>query len=196
MTPKTNEQYALIRQNRKQEILHTALKLFANNGFESTNISSIAKEVGISKGLIYNYFESKEQLLLEVVELVFVKLGEGFTLLLGYQPGKDDPKETFRYLMVFFQKSLTTNRDFWLLYSRFSFQLPHYKNMVEQLEKEEKRWNDALGTVLKDLGFVTHKLETIKLNSLMDGIALNYILRPHSYPLDSMLEHIIKNYTS
>ena len=41
-------------EERKQEILETAIKLFSVNGFEKTSISDIAKEIGIAQGLCYS----------------------------------------------------------------------------------------------------------------------------------------------
>ena len=61
--PRTEEQYESIRENRKTEIVNASLKLFAHNGYHSTTISMIAKEANISKGLVYNYFKSKEEVL-------------------------------------------------------------------------------------------------------------------------------------
>lgn len=68
MSPRTTEQYDKIRQQRKQQILDVALSLFANDGFHASSISKIAKSANISKGLMYNYFESKDDLLLAIVE--------------------------------------------------------------------------------------------------------------------------------
>ena len=47
-------------EERKQEILETAMKLFAQNGFEKTSISDIAREIGVAQGLCYRYFPSKD----------------------------------------------------------------------------------------------------------------------------------------
>lgn len=47
-------------QERKDEILSTAMKLFYEKGFEKTSISDIAKELNIAQGLCYRYFSSKE----------------------------------------------------------------------------------------------------------------------------------------
>ncbi|MBX9694320.1 MAG: TetR/AcrR family transcriptional regulator, partial [Cyanobacteria bacterium] len=48
---------------RRQEILDTAANLFAQRGFDATSISSIAQKCGVSKALLYHYYESKEALL-------------------------------------------------------------------------------------------------------------------------------------
>ncbi len=61
--PRKEEQFEEIRQRRRAEITETALQLFAKNGYHNTSISKIAKAAGVSKGLMYNYFESKEALL-------------------------------------------------------------------------------------------------------------------------------------
>ncbi|MDD3369087.1 MAG: TetR/AcrR family transcriptional regulator [Lachnospiraceae bacterium] len=45
---------------RKQEIVDAAIRVFARKGYEKTSISDIAKEIGISQGLCYRYFPSKE----------------------------------------------------------------------------------------------------------------------------------------
>lgn len=50
------------REKRRQEILETALDLFIRKGYASTKISDIAKSVGMSVGLLFHYFESKEKL--------------------------------------------------------------------------------------------------------------------------------------
>jgi AcrR family transcriptional regulator len=43
--------------------LDAALRVFAEKGFAGASIRDIAKEVGVTEGLLYHYFESKEQLL-------------------------------------------------------------------------------------------------------------------------------------
>ena len=46
----------------KEEIMQTALKLFAERGFESVSTSMIAGELGITKGALYRHFQSKQEI--------------------------------------------------------------------------------------------------------------------------------------
>ena len=62
------------KEERKKAILMTALTLFVTRGFHETKISDIAAAVPMSTGLMFHYFESKEELLLELV-----KMGAGAT---------------------------------------------------------------------------------------------------------------------
>ncbi len=55
------------RGQRQREIALAALELFAQNGFEATSVSQIAEAAGISKGSIYLYFSSKEDLIFHTV---------------------------------------------------------------------------------------------------------------------------------
>ena len=53
---------------RKQEILSGALLVFAQKGYDKTTISDIARELGISQGLCYRYYASKEEIYDAAVE--------------------------------------------------------------------------------------------------------------------------------
>ena len=49
-------------EERRQEIIDTALKVFYEKGYEKTSISDIAREMHVAHGLCYRYFSSKEEL--------------------------------------------------------------------------------------------------------------------------------------
>ncbi|MFZ5879039.1 MAG: TetR/AcrR family transcriptional regulator [Chloroflexota bacterium] len=53
---------------RRSQILETALRLFALHGFNGVSTKQIAQEVGVTEGLIFHYFASKEDLLNAVIE--------------------------------------------------------------------------------------------------------------------------------
>lgn len=67
MSPRTSDQFGKIRGDKISLIMDVALEHFAKNGFHATTIHHIAKHAGISKGLMYNYFDSKEALLKAIV---------------------------------------------------------------------------------------------------------------------------------
>lgn len=67
MSPRTNEQNEKIKDERKEQILVNALKLFAKRGLAATKISDIAQSSGFSQGLVYHYFKSKEEVYTELV---------------------------------------------------------------------------------------------------------------------------------
>ncbi|MBU0944612.1 MAG: TetR/AcrR family transcriptional regulator [Proteobacteria bacterium] len=60
------------KSNQKTEarikLLQTGLRLFAENGYNGTGIKEIVDEVGIPKGSFYNYFKSKEDFTVEIIQ--------------------------------------------------------------------------------------------------------------------------------
>jgi AcrR family transcriptional regulator len=67
MSPRTPLQIKEIREEKMAHIMDVAIEHFANEGYYRTTISHIARHARISKGLMYNYFESKEALLKAIV---------------------------------------------------------------------------------------------------------------------------------
>ncbi len=60
--------------NKRDAITLAAIELFAANGFENTTVDDIALKAGVAKGTVYYHFESKDRLLLELVEQGFQTL--------------------------------------------------------------------------------------------------------------------------
>lgn len=55
---------------KRFEILNSAIKLFAEKGYEKTKLEDIAELAEFGKGTIYNYFETKEDIYLEIIDRV------------------------------------------------------------------------------------------------------------------------------
>ena len=72
MSPRTSLSNQKIRDERRDQILHTALKVFAYKGFKAAKISDIAAGAGISQGLIHHYFASKKEVFTAVVERALI----------------------------------------------------------------------------------------------------------------------------
>jgi TetR/AcrR family transcriptional regulator, repressor for uid operon len=63
--PKVTGQY---KSDLREKIIQAAIESFAQTGFDKTKIEDIAKRLGLSKGTIYLYFNSKEDLFLAICE--------------------------------------------------------------------------------------------------------------------------------
>ncbi|AWX54893.1 TetR/AcrR family transcriptional regulator [Brevibacillus brevis] len=66
--PRTKEQYEQMRNATKQKIQSAAMQLFVQKGYGSTNVQDIADTAGISIGLLYRHYKSKETLFDELVD--------------------------------------------------------------------------------------------------------------------------------
>lgn len=65
-----------MRDERREQILSNALILFARKGLSATKITDIASASGISQGLIYHYYKSKEEIFVELIGIAFSRLND------------------------------------------------------------------------------------------------------------------------
>jgi AcrR family transcriptional regulator len=191
MAPRSAEKFSEMREATKQKIMDVALELFANEGYFQTPISTIAKKAGISKGLMYNYFESKEELLKAIVF-------HGMETLIQFFDQNHDGVLTNDELLQFINQSFTNikqNKVYWKLYFSLLVQAP-----VMQLFKNELRL--LIGPFFKMLhdyfdreGYEDPKAEVSFFHSLLDGVGLSYVSDPDNYPIDGVEKKIISIYS-
>ena len=189
MCPKTPTQFLEIRNERKQLIMDAALEIFAEQGFHHASMSLIAKKAGISKGLIYNYFESKDELMHEIVKTAYTYILHHFSL--------DNEKAKFNSIIELVEKTfemIDENKEFWRIYFLVSMQeevLPHVQKSI----------GDVMMPLTKELVKI---FKTMKVNhpeneakffdSLLDGLTLNYILDPEEFNKEFILNKIREIY--
>jgi AcrR family transcriptional regulator len=65
--PRTKEQFEEMRNATRDKIHSAAMQLFVHQGFGSTNVQEIADTAGISIGLLYRHYKTKDQLFNELV---------------------------------------------------------------------------------------------------------------------------------
>ena len=190
MSPRTQQQFEEIRVNRKKDIMDKALELFATEGFDKTSISKIAQRAGISKGLLYNYFSSKEEL---IKTIIF----NGLDRLTGFiDPNKDGviTKEELKFFIEQFFNALVRNEHYWRLYFTLFFQ-PHVLKLVE------KRLIVMIHTYMKMLvnyfearGSKDPETDAIMLGAVLDGIGFHFMANTADFPVEKIKQKLIKMY--
>jgi len=60
-----------VSEERRTQIIESAVKVFSRQGFASTRMDDVAVESGLSKGLLYWYFKSKEEIIIAIADLLF-----------------------------------------------------------------------------------------------------------------------------
>ncbi|MBK9620168.1 MAG: TetR/AcrR family transcriptional regulator [Candidatus Obscuribacter sp.] len=61
---------------RREDILEVSTRLFAQRGFRNTDLKAVAEELGVAKGTIYNYFDTKNDLFLSCLAYGLEKLSQ------------------------------------------------------------------------------------------------------------------------
>ncbi|MDH6343856.1 AcrR family transcriptional regulator [Parabacteroides sp. PFB2-12] len=176
--PRTPEQFEKIREEKKKIILDTALELFANQGYAATSIKVIAEKAGISKGLMYNYFDSKETLL----RIIMTRLIE--EMLNALDPNHDgmlEDDELLHFIDYIFEFFHTRKEEMKLYY-----QLSLQPEVMQSLQEFHLPQTEHI------LGMYTHyfshkfpgntQLVMIHLMAVIKGFSVQYVFCPEQYP--------------
>ncbi|MGC7872788.1 TetR family transcriptional regulator [Desulfosporosinus sp. SYSU MS00001] len=79
-------------EERRQDILEAALKVFSENGYKGATTAEIARQAGVAEGTIFRHFATKKELLTAVLE---PKIVEGL-IVLDQEKRESSPEEFFR----------------------------------------------------------------------------------------------------
>lgn len=165
--PRTQKQFDKIRENRKAQIMEVALRLFSQEGYSHVTIASLAKQAGISKGLMYNYFESKEELLKEVIKYTLSEI-------LAYIDLDHDGELSCEEFELFIRKTfrlMRENREFYRQFFGLIIQpnvIEYFKNdMLEGFMKNS--FELGYGFLIKQ-GFEDPMLELLNIAVIIEGL--------------------------
>jgi Transcriptional regulator len=193
MSPKSKAQFEEIRQEKRELILDKALEVFATNGFHGTSISMIAQKAGIAKGLMYNYFESKEDLLKAIID-------KGLQDMLGtYGPMFEDKinedmltQEMFKDIFKRFFSAIKENMNFWRLYYAIVMQPGIMEMVMKDYEGMMFNHLGLLEKYYKKQGSGNPRADALHANILFDGIMAN-LIQPHKEFSVEELEEMVLN---
>ncbi len=188
MSPRTKEQFETIRNEKEVLILETALRLFAKNGYLSTSVSLIAKEASISKGSMYNYFKSKEDLLHKVV---FGKANQFLEFLVIDDINNVKKQEIVKFIEGNFSL-LVREQDFFKLYFSLLVQPDVFSVLGDKMMKMFEDVMIAINNYYEKNGFENANVKMRYLLAIFDGVGMHYIVDPDTFPLEEVKKLIIE----
>ncbi len=177
------------KQRRRDQILQAALELFASQGYHATSVDQIAQRAGISKGLVYNYFESKQHLLKTLVQDVFDHIDN---LFIAKPPEDYTDEDLIRIVKVMVQMlkdDLRVYRLYFVLYLQ-----PDVDRIIKDYSRQYiEKLIKYLTPFFQRKGVKNIRVHVLGLLTALDGLALHYLL--YQYPeVDEILEEIIEKY--
>jgi AcrR family transcriptional regulator len=188
MSPRSKELSKKMKAESRGAILGAALELFARKGYSATTTDQIARKARVSKGLIFNHFPSKQDLLLTIIY-------EEFDLLvpvLEVWTDGQSPKEKF-VALVNTWIDLLKNKP---LLIRLTLQLnldEEYRKLMKKRGKQYlELYAERMRALLVRLGSQTPELDAYLLSLIFDGFASNYTVAPDLFPLDEVKDHFVE----
>jgi AcrR family transcriptional regulator len=166
--------------------MEVALQIIAEQGFNNTSISKIAQRANISKGLMYNYFESKEDLMLSIMIDGFNHLTEAF------DPNRDGILTTdeMHYFIDRTFETLESNIRFWRMYFMVLLQPDVLKLIEPHIIKALGPFLQTAYEYFANKGYENPEVEVRFMSALLDGVGLHFVMDPHNFPLEGVKKKI------
>ena len=189
MSPRTEKQIEKLKQEKELLILKSALLLFSEKGYGNTSMQSIAINSKVSKGNLYNYFESKEDLLEGVLLYGLNQMIELFDKKSSVQS-----EEEFSQTILTNFEMIKSNDAFWKLYYNLVAQPKVYTLFNKVFLPFFEQYMNLFERYFKSKGDKNPAATALLLGSSIDGISLGYIMMGDNYPLDEVVNRLIEKF--
>ncbi|UJF31720.1 TetR/AcrR family transcriptional regulator [Paenibacillus hexagrammi] len=175
--PKVTEAY---KQQKRDAILEGALDCFSGKGYAGTTIDDIAIHLGVSKGSIYTYFQSKEDIYIRLMEKRMNTMVNSFKT--KFQAHESATEKLNYMFQRFIDQPLEDLRRLLKFHLEFTIHSSRNEDMQAQMDGNNQK---ALGMILEviregmesgefrqelDAGIVTSLFWAVR-----DGIALHFL---------------------
>jgi len=189
--PRTRQQNQQRREETRAKLLDSAMTLFAQHGYRETSVKMIAEDAGVAQGLLYNYFDGKEALLVALFERSMVQVRASFA-------AADDPADKRPPIEKLIRASFAIVRQnlrFWQL----SYNVRSQAAVIAGLGDQLHAWTDAIRQTLERYFEAAQaeqpEIEAAILFAVVDGVAQHFALDPARYPLDAVEDALVRRYT-
>lgn len=169
--------------DKQKNILKAALILFAEQGYAATSTSKVAKEAGVSEGLIFRHFQNKEGLLNAIMKLAKAAANREYDGILE----DSDPKAVIRGIIEMPFKIKQDQFLLWKLIYSIKWQSDSYDSSISEPVKR------SLVNAFSKLDYAQPSVEAEAVLILIDGIAMAVLLRKPN-DLDQIMKSILKKY--
>ncbi|MEB2492897.1 TetR/AcrR family transcriptional regulator [Peribacillus frigoritolerans] len=191
--PRTSEENDRIRQASKEKIRAAAMELFIKQGYYATSISDIAKQAGISKGLLYNYYKGKEELLSEMVEdrikEVAEVMEEAFTL--------NTPREQLEHIINGAIDNIHQKPEVHRFYLHLQTQPESDEELIKYshlIIEENARQFEFQCKIFESMGETEPRKRSLYFSSVLQGIMLMISTYQQGFPKEEIKNQIINEF--
>jgi len=189
------------KEQKRRDIARAAMEVFAERGFDATSMSLVAGSAGVGKGTIYEYFDSKDEMIAAAILIWLEDIIEGARSL---SQRIEDPELRLR---TFVSESMAEfTRDQLAIQTSISV----FQVVLSNLDNS--KWSDPIQSAFKDTWKIIVQIiidghekgvfnisdqgeaEKIAINLLafLDGICLHYYASGGRFDLMTQVDHYMK----
>jgi len=189
-----------LRARRETQITRAAYEIIAKNGYENITVQDIADHAGFSKGIVYYYFRSKDDVMVSLFNSIIAVIDGKFADVRREVP---DPRRQLENVIRISLDIVNEHIEFYRVIMVFWTQIHHKQLMREVNAKLFSHWRHEIEMIL-ELGMtrgvfrpdlVTNVVASSIISRVM-GVSLQYIFDPDVVDLKAMREEVVEEVLS
>lgn len=179
------------REKRRRQLIDATMKCIARKGMSSTSIGDVAKEAGLSQGIVNLHFESKENLLTETLR----HLADDYKSQFNKTYEKSGPGAADKLLALVQLDLRPAIIDKQKIAVWFAFwgevkSRPTYRKICDERDQYYDEIIESLcATIIEEGGYknISPRNVGISLNSITNGMWLSYLISPRTFRRDEAM---------
>lgn len=181
---------------RRNQLTRAAYKVVGQKGYYDFTIRDIAREAGLSTGLVHYYFKNKEDLLLNLLK----EINKNMLVILNRSISTaDDPRDKLSIFMKQAFDLVENEKDYFYIVIDFWTQVNKNDRMKRANIKLFKSYRDEVSKILKegvDRGvFVKMDVEftSAVIISIIQGLIIQYVIDNNAFNYDEFSKKVMKH---
>ena len=167
---------------RQQQLIHATIRSIANNGLSDTTVATVAREAGLSQGIVNLHFQSKDRLLVETLRYVADEYKATWEKALDSAgPGHAEQLEALVYVdfnpAVFDRDKIAVWFSFW---SETKSQPTYRKLCAERDRRYDRKLRELVAAIIEEGAYASLDVDTVTdgLSAMSAGLWLDLLVNP------------------
>ncbi|MCD6586818.1 MAG: TetR/AcrR family transcriptional regulator [Desulfobacteraceae bacterium] len=175
--------------DKKQHIIDAGTRLIVQKGIDKTSLADIADEAGISKGSLYYYYASKNELIFDIAETHINQISKNLFKIIEESHGNASWEDL---LKILFKRILDADTRGRLHLYLVQQALNDNENLKERFRKNYQEWKRMIteGFSKLDPDITNHKILSSLIIAALDGFLIQSLLNVNTITGDEFVRHL------
>lgn len=184
----------LSRERRRQQLIDATIKCISKKGLSSVTLGDVAREAGLSQGIVNLHFNSKENLLTETLRFLAEDYDAQFMKVMSSSPA--DPAATLLALMEMDLTTPVCDRSKLAVWFAFWGEVKavrtYQKICTARDQKYEDIMHELVAAIVREGDYADIDVDAVAatLSSLTDGMWLSFLINPKTFDRTKALDGI------
>ncbi len=174
---------------KKQKIIEAGTRLIVQKGIEKTSLADIAEEAGISKGSLYYYYASKNELIFDITEAHINQISENLFTIIEESKGNASWEEL---LKILFERILDADTRGRLHLYLVQQALNDNDDLKQRFRKKYQEWKLMIteGFTMLEPNITNHKVLSSLIIAALDGFLIQSLLELETISGNDFVNHL------